>query len=179
MPNGCQMKKVARECCPYMECESGSFVTSTTNIKSIGNGGLIHVLRPSGGMQYVVPTGLAVTTPAPGTGGTGFIAPRLRTYCSWLHIWNTFSKLQILSCICTLFFFTAEYDLRNYVRRHNEVIFGKNILYIKVFHIQHLLKILHNRIKMNSMGKIFNVILFNLKFNTPIYFRQKVQISWL
>lgn len=80
MPNGCRTINRARECCPVMECESGSFVTSTTNIKSIGNGGLIHVLRPSGGMQFVLPTGLSITTPSPGTGGTGFIAPRLRKY---------------------------------------------------------------------------------------------------
>ena len=78
MPNGCHAIKHRGECCPIMECESGSFVTSTTNLKSIGNGGLIHVLRPSGGMQFVLPTGLTGSTPDPGTGGTGFLAPRLR-----------------------------------------------------------------------------------------------------
>lgn len=93
MPNGCQEVRRNGECCPIMECDSGSFVTSTTNLKSIGNGGLIHVLRPSGSMQYVLPTGLTGTTPVPGTGGTGFVAPRI---CKSIKKIVSFLNLEIL-----------------------------------------------------------------------------------
>ncbi|XP_076113274.1 uncharacterized protein LOC143080959 isoform X2 [Mytilus galloprovincialis] len=104
MPNGCQEVRRNGECCPIMECDSGSFVTSTTNLKSIGNGGLIHVLRPSGSMQYVLPTGLTGTTPVPGTGGTGFVAPRLPgcLYKGQLYVQDqAWEDGCDFSCLCT------------------------------------------------------------------------------
>lgn len=78
LPTGCYMTKRAGECCSVVECHSGSFIPSTTNLNSLGSGGTIHVLNPTGPNQFVIPTAPSGSTLAPGAGGTGFVAPTLR-----------------------------------------------------------------------------------------------------
>lgn len=74
------MKK-AGECCKVVECDSGTFVSSTTNLNSLANGGGIYIKNPNGGSQFVTPTMPSGGTPAPGSGGTGNKAPTL-SMCS-------------------------------------------------------------------------------------------------
>jgi hypothetical protein len=78
LPTGCYLRKKAAECCKVVECDSGTFVSSTTNLNSLANGGGIYIKNPNGGgSQFVTPTMPSGGTPAPGSGGTGNAAPTL------------------------------------------------------------------------------------------------------
>lgn len=81
LPTGCYLMKKAGECCKVVECDSGTFVSSTTNLNSLANGGGIYIKNPNGGSQFVTPTMPSGGTPAPGSGGTGNKAPTL-SMCS-------------------------------------------------------------------------------------------------
>jgi len=73
LPDTCQEVKKADDCCYSVECQAGSgtFLSSTGNLASIGNGGLI---TETGQATPTLPSGNA---PEPGTGGTGYSAPTL------------------------------------------------------------------------------------------------------
>lgn len=73
LPAGCNVINKRGECCPVVNCQSGVFYTSSGNINSIGNGGLINVLYPPDNHVQNPPYGQTQI----GSGGTGFLAPTL------------------------------------------------------------------------------------------------------
>ncbi|XP_078338507.1 uncharacterized protein LOC111134355 isoform X1 [Crassostrea virginica] len=74
LPAGCNVVNKRGECCPVVNCQSGVFYTSSQNINSIGNGGLINVLYPPDNHIQTPPYGQTQI----GSGGTGFLAPTLK-----------------------------------------------------------------------------------------------------
>ncbi|KAH3770180.1 hypothetical protein DPMN_171463 [Dreissena polymorpha] len=70
----CQIVKKAGDCCSKVECQpgTGTFLSSTGNLQTIGGGGMIEV---TGQLTSTLPSG---GTPSPGTGGTSYVAPSLR-----------------------------------------------------------------------------------------------------
>lgn len=73
LPSSCREVKKAGDCCTTVQCSSGTFISSTGNLATIGGGGLIQV-PGSGSIAPTLPSG---GTPQPGTGGTSFMAPSL------------------------------------------------------------------------------------------------------
>ncbi|XP_046585152.1 uncharacterized protein LOC124292144 [Haliotis rubra] len=104
IPNGCYTKKKAGDCCETVVCDRGTFVPSTTNLKSIGNGGGIIVTGLGGSQINVPPTFPSGATPGPGTGGTGMQAPTLN---GCLYSGNLYVQGQQWTdgcqqtCVCT------------------------------------------------------------------------------
>ena len=76
LPTGCYETKKAGECCSSVQCDSGTILTSTNNLGTIGSGGLITVKNPN--QPQIIPTVPGGGNPQPGTGGTGMTAPTLR-----------------------------------------------------------------------------------------------------
>ncbi|XP_060570089.1 uncharacterized protein LOC132728460 isoform X2 [Ruditapes philippinarum] len=72
LPSTCQTVKKAGDCCATVQCSTGTFISSTGNLATIGGGGLIQT------PGYVAPTLPSGGTPMPGTGGTSFVAPSLK-----------------------------------------------------------------------------------------------------
>ena len=75
IPSGCTEVKKAGDCCTTIQCSNGKFYSSTKNLGTIGNGGLINV--GNSGIQPTIPTGGIAP---PGTGGTNFQAPSLSKF---------------------------------------------------------------------------------------------------
>ncbi|XP_071091876.1 uncharacterized protein [Haliotis cracherodii] len=104
IPNGCYTKKKTGDCCETVVCDRGSFVPSTTNLKSIGNGGGIIVTGLGGSQINVPPTFPSGATPGPGSGGTGMQAPTLN---GCLYSGNLYVQGQQWTdgcqqtCVCT------------------------------------------------------------------------------
>ncbi|OWF53570.1 Cartilage matrix protein [Mizuhopecten yessoensis] len=104
LPAGCYETKHSTDCCTTVRCDSGNFIGSTTDPNSIGSGGLIHVLNPTGSQHVVSPTQPSGATVAPGTGGTGFIAPTLKgcLFKGQLYVQDqTWEDGCSYSCRCT------------------------------------------------------------------------------
>lgn len=78
LPTGCYETKKTGECCTSVQCDSGTILTSTNNLGTIGSGGLMVVKNPS--QPQIIPTVPGGATPRPGTGGTGMKAPTLRMF---------------------------------------------------------------------------------------------------
>ncbi|KAK3591361.1 hypothetical protein CHS0354_040323 [Potamilus streckersoni] len=72
LPTGCYETKKSGECCATVKCDQGTFLSSTNNLMSIGNGGLIFT--GASPFQPTIPSG---GTPPPGAGGTNNQAPRI------------------------------------------------------------------------------------------------------
>ncbi|KAK3581064.1 hypothetical protein CHS0354_033850 [Potamilus streckersoni] len=90
IPSGCYEQKKAGDCCPTIQCDTGYFFSSSNNIGTIGNGGMLNVSNPPSGMTYVYPTLPSGEKPRPGSGGTGFQAPSLMgcLYKGQLYVQN-------------------------------------------------------------------------------------------
>ncbi|XP_052233684.1 uncharacterized protein LOC127846468 isoform X4 [Dreissena polymorpha] len=90
LPQACSTVKKAGECCPIVECSTGTFYTSSITPSTIGNGGAITVLRPPSGMTQIRPTLPSGQTPPTGSGGTGFVPPSLNgcLYKGQLYVQN-------------------------------------------------------------------------------------------
>ncbi|XP_041376891.1 uncharacterized protein LOC121389362 [Gigantopelta aegis] len=78
LPLGCKAEKKAGDCCEHVTCPNGSFLSSTINLNTVGNGAGITVTGPGGHLVNVLPTLPSGGTVAPGTGGTGMVAPQLK-----------------------------------------------------------------------------------------------------
>lgn len=72
IPPTCRMVSIETECCPVLQCPSGTFITSTNNYYAIGNGGNIYT-----GGTYIQPTLTSGAVAQPGTGGSMFQAPAI------------------------------------------------------------------------------------------------------
>ena len=90
IPSGCSEVKKAGDCCTTVQCGSGTFLSSTGNLGSIGNGGLINV--GNGGVRPTIPTGGLAP---PGTGGTIFQAPTLSKYYKIQAIYCSLSSVYV------------------------------------------------------------------------------------
>lgn len=78
LPSGCYLVQQEGACCRGVQCQSGSFYSSSPNIQSLGNGGLLQVLNPMINGQSIAPQPYTGYNIPAGGGGTGFIAPTLR-----------------------------------------------------------------------------------------------------
>ncbi|CAC5385625.1 unnamed protein product [Mytilus coruscus] len=101
LPTGCYETKKSGDCCASVQCDSGTILTSTNNLGTIGSGGLIVVKNPN--QPQIAPTAPGGATPQPGTGGTGMQAPTLRgcLYKGHLYLqdqmWDDGCQF---SCVC-------------------------------------------------------------------------------
>ncbi|XP_041376878.1 uncharacterized protein LOC121389349 [Gigantopelta aegis] len=75
LPAGCYTAKKSGDCCESVQCTRGTFVPSSTNLLSIGNGGGMTIMGPGGHIINVLPTLPSGGTP--GSGGTGMQSNRL------------------------------------------------------------------------------------------------------
>ncbi|XP_076470008.1 uncharacterized protein LOC143300296 [Babylonia areolata] len=63
VPPTCQLVRKEGACCPTLQCGSGTFISSTNNLYTIGNGGTIYT-----GGSYVPPTLVSGSQAPPGVG---------------------------------------------------------------------------------------------------------------
>ncbi|KAL8559721.1 hypothetical protein ACOMHN_002254 [Nucella lapillus] len=63
VPPTCKVVRQTGACCPTLQCGSGTFISSTNNLYTIGNGGNVFT-----GQNYVPPTLTSGSTAPPGTG---------------------------------------------------------------------------------------------------------------
>ncbi|XP_035824757.1 uncharacterized protein LOC101847325 [Aplysia californica] len=74
LPPTCTVKTVPGQACDVITCPSGTFISSSNNLATLGNGGNIQKDPASGYVPPTLPSGAAVP---PGTGGSPDNAPKL------------------------------------------------------------------------------------------------------